>query len=202
MRWFLIALCSPLFAAPRTVHPAPTSSDIVALAERCPGGGSAAYLELVRAVQGDPDAAWPACAQMARGAARDALERALGVPELRSAHLVVAGRIAKVETIQGGVVDYHTLLAHLEDTEVVSGFHEATAEAERNGTVAVLRGTSRDWWLADTLKRDLERITDQRTFVFRRCDLFHRQRPGDTSALALTLLEYTTLPRVAATVLR
>lgn len=175
--------------------------DFAALAARALDGPDreAARAKLEAAVQADYPAVHAAWQKALDGRAKAWLEHLLLLPEVEEAEVVLRGRIARIETIQGGVIDYHQVVVWFEKLEIVSAPDDERAVLAETGTFVVARGTHDDSWLCAVIRRDLERIEGVRTWAFRARDL----RSGDAGGNHwLRVRQYTLLPAAAADVLK
>ncbi len=177
---------------------------LATVCEQCFAGGDAgakAQQELARRVENDYPAVFAAWESAANDRQRQCLEHALRIPEARAAGTIVSGAIARTETVQGGVVDYHTLLAHLTKPEVLRARDE-DKDTLAHGYVELLRGSSWDWWLADQLAAsiDRERARGPRVWLFVVEEYAHRRPQHDDRPMVL--LRWSSLPATALPCLR
>jgi hypothetical protein len=157
--------------------PAPKPTDFTELARRAAGAGAAALEALERLpveVAIDYAAAHAAWRQLPAGKARTILGNVLDLQLLDEADVVVSGSVERVEADQGGVIDHHTVWLTFGGGLTVHRAPPGLArELAQSRTFAVLRGTSRDAWLAAVLVRHLRSTAGAHTFAFRRRDLQH-----------------------------
>jgi len=142
------------------------------------------YPDLFAAWQAEPE-----------GRGKEALARLLLLPELGAATAVFRGTLGGLEHVQGGVVDYHWLATTVTDGALLRADADSRTRWGEGGSVHFLRGTSQDWWLADLLQRDLERVQGPRLWILRARRLDYGY--SDTARTSVEVMEYTTLPAAA-----
>lgn len=159
----------------------------------------AAQRDLAAAIDRDYRAAYSAYERTKNPRAKSCLRYMLQLPAIEAAEIVLRGKLAEVETIQGGVVDYHWVIVHFTAVEVLRAPREERRAILRTKTLKVAMGTSQDAWLCALLRRDLERIEGTRTWVLRPRDLRYgdKERPR-----VLRVREYELLPAAALDAVR
>ena len=199
------ALAAGLLFPGRWQDPAPPAELTVSqLVDRCFGSseaGRAAFAELQQRAERDYAAVFAQWEAEPEGPRRNCLDQALQLPAARAATVIVAGAVARLDTIQGGVVDYHRLDAWFTTTDVLRADDEARGQLH-SGFFAVVSGTSRDAWLAQQLRVSLEREVAKgpRLWLFERTRL---QRPrAAEQADHLEIAQWTSLPAAAAACVR
>lgn len=183
--------------------PAPTPAvraALLAVVDRCFGSGAdrdAAATELVAAIERDYAAAFAIWENEPDGRRRTCLEHALQLPAVRAAATIVAGAVERTETVQGGVVDYHDLLAHFAAPAILRATDDHR-QTLAQGFLRLLRGSSWDWWLADRLAGEFDRAraVGPRVWLFVPEEYVHR-RPQQRERV-MVLLQWQSLPIAAA----
>lgn len=123
----------------------------------------------------------------------------LGIPMIKSARLILFGKIKKIEHIQGGVIDYHKLLLHFEGAKELKRSAVKTERLGQDQVFSLASGTHLDTWLCELMKRDLERIDGEHVFLLNRRQLAYEIGSGiDT---AFVHFEYEILPKAASTII-
>jgi len=184
--------------------PAPAADlTLPQLVDRCFGSseaGRAAFAELQQRAERDYAAVFAQWEAEPAGPRRECLDHALQLPAVRAATVIVAGAIGKLDTIQGGVVDYHRLDAWFTTPDVVRADDEARGQLH-SGFFAVVSGTSSDTWLVQQLRTSLEREVARgpRVWLFERA---HLQRGTGEQARHLEIAQWTSLPAAAAACIR
>ena len=161
--------------------PASKPDGFATLAQQCAGGGlpaSEALQRLPVEIAADYAGAYAAWRALPEGKPRTILGSLLQLELLGEAEVVVSGVLAQVEADQGGVIDHHTVRLTFGQGLAVHRAPAAIArELMHDRTFAVLRGTSRDTWLASVLVRQLRATTGAHTFAFVKRSLQHAGAP-------------------------
>jgi len=129
---------------------------------------------------------------------KDQLSWLLSIPAIRSARLVISGKIVRIQQIQGGVVDYHKLLLHLDGAKELKPSAVKRERLDEDQVFELAWGTHLDTWLCSLMERDLSRVTGEHVFVLNRRELHyeHGHGPGTT----FVYFEYEILPSAAVAV--
>lgn len=203
---FPLLLSGHALPAQEQQEPAPpvTADGVRALLDRYldqvgSDAGRQACTELAAWIERDYPAVFAVWRQES-GVRRTCLENMLSIPAVREAAVVVHGAVVRTEVVQGGVVDDHRRLLHFADLRVLRAGAEARAGL-REGSFALLRGTSRDSWLAAQLAANVERVQGARIWLFQPRMLLEPRVEGGPE-VAVIVQEWTVLPAAAAPCVR